>query len=245
MGKLNQVVAVVEPKKKLAAEALTEAYHKIQKPDLFSGISKTYTPKDEEGDKFPSESRNVQVKYADLIESVFQPLRDMFDATATQDYNNCSATASIVVDDQVLLKDVPVTYLLFIDKQIENLKTFVSKLPTLDPAENWHYDENADCYASTPGFTTKTKKVPVRFVKYDATPEHPAQVDVLYEDIVTGTWKTIKYSGAIPVQQKNELLARVRKLKEAVIKAREEANQKNVDPVYIGETILNYALFMK
>ena len=55
MGKLNQVIAVVSGKKKLANEAITSAYHTIQKETLFEGISRTYTPRDEEGERFPAE----------------------------------------------------------------------------------------------------------------------------------------------------------------------------------------------
>lgn len=57
MGKLNQVLAVVASKKKAAKDALTNAYHVIQKAPLFDGISRTYRPKDEEGEKLPRNPR--------------------------------------------------------------------------------------------------------------------------------------------------------------------------------------------
>ena len=63
VARLNQVVAAVAGKKAHAAEAITKAYHLIQKPTLFDGISKTYRPKDEEkGDRLPPESKYVQMK---------------------------------------------------------------------------------------------------------------------------------------------------------------------------------------
>lgn len=240
MGKLNQVIAVVAPKKKQAVDALTEVYHKIQKPELFGGITKTYTPKDEEGDRLPSESKNVQAKVRQLLEDVRGPLTSMLDITATQDWSNCEAKADVKVNGTVLLQQVPVTYLLFLEKQLNDLKTFVGKLPVLDPAENWQFDSNANCYATLPSETTRTKKVPRPFIKYEATKEHPAQVEVVHDDILVGYWKTTKFSGAIPAKDRDEMLERVRGLQEAVVTAREEANSREVEPTKVGSALLDY-----
>lgn len=240
MGLLNQVIAVVSDKKKTALEALTAAYHKIQKPELFAGISKTYRPRDEDGDKLPSEQNRVQVKVFELISEVRKPLTDMYDTVATQDAANCKASSDVVADDQLILANVPVTTLLFLEKQINDIKTFVSKLPTLDPSEKWSYDSNADCYATEPSETTRSKKISKPVVLYEATKEHPAQVKMESEDILAGYWKTVKFSGAIPLKEKHRILDRVRVLHEAVIKAREQANSMSVTEVHVGEKILNF-----
>ena len=42
MPKLNQIVAVVAGKKSDAEKAITEIYHRVKKPQLFEGITKTY-----------------------------------------------------------------------------------------------------------------------------------------------------------------------------------------------------------
>jgi hypothetical protein len=41
MPKLNQIVAVVAGKKSDAEKTITEIYHKVKKPQLFEGITKT------------------------------------------------------------------------------------------------------------------------------------------------------------------------------------------------------------
>ena len=124
---------------------------------------------------------------------------------------------------------MPVTYLLFLEKQLVDLHTFVKKLPVLDAAESWTFDESADCYATEPVQTVRTKKVPRNHVKAEATEKHPAQVEVYYEDVTVGYWKTVKFSGALPAKRVNELLERVEKLQQAVKFAREEANGTEVD----------------
>src|SRR5690349_10863283 len=115
MGKLNQVIAAVAGKKKRATDSITEAYHLIQKAPLFDGISKTYQPKEEDGDKLPPESKSIQAKVADLIDSVRTSMIEMLDVIATQDFTNCQAKADVSVNGVVVLPKVPVTYLLFLE----------------------------------------------------------------------------------------------------------------------------------
>jgi hypothetical protein len=49
-----------------------------------------------------------------------------------------------------------------------------------------------------------------------ATDKHPAQVEVVHEDKNVGKWKTIYLSGAIPARDQHDMLARVKKVIEAV-----------------------------
>ena len=144
------------------------------------------------------------------------------------------------LNESALLKDVPVTHLLFLEKQLVDIHTFVEKLPTLDPAEAWQYNPEVDCFASDPYQTAKTKKVLKNHVKAEATKEHPAQVETYTEDVVVGYWTTVKFSGALPAREKNAILQRVRKLQEAVKSAREEANSVTVEPKKTGAEVFKY-----
>jgi hypothetical protein len=160
--------------------------------------------------------------------------------TATKDWTNCKARADVVIDGQTLLTQVPATYLLFLEKQLVDLHTFVRKLPVLDASEAWSFDPSADCWATEPVQTARTKKIPRNHVKAEATEKHPAQVEVYYEDVIVGYWRTVKFSGALPAQRINELLTRVEKLQEAVKYAREEANNIEADEQKVGERVLGY-----
>lgn len=240
VAKLNQVVAAVSGKKDVAKESITKAYHTIQKPTLFDGIAKTYDPKDENGDKLPPESKQVQSKVSDLVAEVSAALTEMIDVVATQDFANCSAKADVMVNGEVLIPQVPVTHLMFLEKQVKDLETFINKLPTLDPAESWDYNQATDQYSTSPKQTERTKKIPRAFVKYEATEKHPAQVDTYNEDIVAGYWTTIKYSGAISAKEKNQMLERVRRLHEGILKAREEANMSEAPNVSLGKRLLKF-----
>jgi len=240
MARLNQIIAVEKGIKTRSLKELTEAHHALQKPALLSGISRAYRPKDEDGEQLPPEATRVQVKAEEIIKRTADILVELFDVTATKDYTNCKARADVVVDGKVLLAAVPVTYLLFIEKQLVDLHTFIKKLPVLDAAEGWTFDPSADCWATEPVQTAKTKKIPRNHVKAEATDKHPAQVDVYHEDVVVGYWKTLKFSGALPAKRVNELVDRVEKLQQAVKFAREEANNQAADEQKVGRTVLSY-----
>jgi hypothetical protein len=240
MSKLNQIIAVVSGKKSKAAKEITEIYHNLQKTAMFEGISRVYQPVDEDGETCPPEHKNVQYKVKDAIKSARDVLTELLDITATQDYANCKAVADVRVDGAVILEKIPVTHLLYLEKQLTDVHTFVSKLPTLDPAEKWTYSAESDSYASDKHSTNKTKKVMKNHVLYEATVQHPAQVQSFTEDVKVGEWQTIKFSSAIPASEKNKMLERVQKLQEAVKFAREEANSTEVESVKIGKRIFDY-----
>jgi hypothetical protein len=240
VAKLNQIIAVVNGKKTRSQKALGDIYKQLQKPTLFEGISRTYQPLDEEGETQPPERKNVQYSAHHAIVEARGTLVELFDVVATQDWANCGARADVKVDGNVVLKQVPVTHLLFLEKQLTDLHTFVSQLPTLDPAESWRWDENADCHATEPSYSNRTRKVPRSHVLYEATKEHPAQVEMYHEDVKAGEWKTVKFSSALPAQEKNEFVARIRQFQEALKFAREEANNGDVDNVTIGNKVFDF-----
>ncbi|MGI5285179.1 hypothetical protein ACQEVF_17845 [Nonomuraea polychroma] len=240
MAKLNQILAVEKGVKASSQRSVTDAYHTIQKAPLLSGLSRTYQPIDDEGEQLPPESTRVQVKGEQVLADVAKALTRLFDVTATKDWTNTVAKADVVVDGQTLIEQAPVTFLLFLEKQLTDLHTFVSKLPTLDPAETWTFDDNAEAWRTEQVKTTRTKKVPRNHVLAEATDKHPAQVQVFTEDIVVGYWTKTAFSGALPARRVNELLARVQKLQDAVKYAREEANGTDVEDQQVGDAVFAY-----
>ncbi|GHA02395.1 hypothetical protein ACFOOM_09795 [Streptomyces echinoruber] len=242
MAKLNQIIAVEKGVKSKALQDITAAHHKVQKPALLAGISRTYRPKDEEGEQLPPESTRVQVQAEDVLREMAASLTRLFDVTATKDWANRTARADVTVDGRTVLADVPVSYLLFLEKQLADLHAFVKKLPTLDAAESWTLDPSTDWWKTDPVRTIRTKKVPRNHVKAEATDKHPAQVEVYYEDVPIGYWTTVKFSGALPARRVNELVERVEKLQQAVKFAREEANGVEVTDQRVGDAVFGYLL---
>jgi hypothetical protein len=241
--KLNQFLAIEKSAKAEGERALTDAYQSLGKVDaLFTGISREYQPRDDEGETLPAERTEVKQTVSDTLETVQKGLTRLFDVTLTKDVGNQSAKADIVVDGNTILSDVPVTYLLFLEKKLVDFRTFVSKLPTLDPGKKWDTNEALEdgVWASDARQTTRTKKVPRNHVLAVADEHHPAQVTMYHEDVVVGDWTTIDFSGAVPASRRSELLERVTKLQDAVKQAREAANSIDVTDQHAGEKIFGY-----
>lgn len=213
VAKLNQIIAVEKGVKSKSFQDLTEAHHAVQKAALLSSISRSYQPKDEEGEQLPPSTR-VQVRTEEVLRDIASTLTRLFEVTATKDTTNCVAKANVVVDGETLLTE---------------------KLPVLDAAESWVFNDSADCWSTEPVRTIRTKKVPRNHVKAEATEKHPAQVEVYYEDVSIGYWTTVKFSGALPAKRVSELLERVEKLQHAVKFAREEANNTEVVDRKVGD----------
>jgi hypothetical protein len=240
MTKLNQIIALASGQKGRTQSELTEVYHKLQKQDLLAGISRSYKPKEEDGEQFPPESKRVNYSVDKAFVDMEETMTKLWDIVATQDYANCNAKADVSVDGEVILKNVPVTHLLFLEKQLTDIHTVIKKLPVLDPSEEWERSGQNDCWATKAYETAKTKKVPRNHVKYEATKEHPAQVEMYMEDIVAGYWTTVKLSGAITEARRNQLLHRVEQLQDAVKRAREKANETEVVDQSVGKPIFRF-----
>lgn len=237
---LNKIVAVEKAVKSSSYKRFTALHQDLQKSAPLSGISRIYRSRDEDGDMFPPEQTRVQLRAQDAVKEAVEVLTRLFDVVATKDWGNTHAKADVVVDGETLVEGAPVTYLLFLEKQLSDLKTFVDKLPALDASESWTWDDNQACYATEALDTHRAKKVPRVLVKYEATEEHPAQTEVWQEDVVIGYWRTVKFSGALPLHQIKRLQERVERLQLAVKYAREEANSLEIEDVKPGAKVLKW-----
>lgn len=240
VSKLNQVVAIEKGVNSRATAEISDVYKMVQKPVLFNGFNKTYQPVDENGEKYPDESQKVQVKVADVLERVKESKVELLDTVAQKDFANMTATADVVVDGSVLVKKAPVPYLLFLEKQLTDIRTLISALPVLDPNEDWTLDAGNGIYKSKAVKTHRTKKVTKPLVLFPATDKHPAQTDKIIEDVVVGFWEQVKMSGSVEEKAQKALLKKVETLLDAVKQAREEANNNEAPKVEVGGALLGY-----
>lgn len=241
MTKLNQVIAIEKGIKSRSHSEISELYKLIQKPQLFNGGVRSYQKKDENGEDLPQERQHVQFKSDDVLATVRRAVTDLMNVTLQKDEANMHATADVKIDDVVIMSNVPVTTLLFLEKQVTDLKTFVGNLPVLDSAENWNKDEGSGLYKAEPRQTQRTKKEQRPIVLYDATDKHPAQTQLITEDVTVGHWHTVLHSGAVPFPKKQEMQERLEKLILAIKQAREEANDIEVsDRRPLGQAIFDY-----
>jgi hypothetical protein len=232
--KLNQILAVEKTVKGKREDEFTKLYQDIQKLDLVTGHARTYAPKDDDGEKLPPENKKVQLRVEDAVTNVISLHKEIFNVTAVKDATNCNAKSDVVVDGEVLLKGVPATHLLWMEKKLLSFSEFINKLPVLAQDAAWTMDAGQGLYRSEPAHSVKTKKKEEWKVIVPPTPQHPAQTQKMVEDVTVGTWTTTNLSGAIPESRKRLLQERVEKFMRAVKEAREAANQTEVVDLATG-----------
>jgi hypothetical protein len=244
---LGQAVAILKDVSTATKRELTDAHHALQKPDMLTGISREYFPVDEEnGERFPSESKRVHVTVEEMVRATTRHLARLFDATAVRDFTNGpsngdGATADVVVDGNVLVEHAPVPYLLWLERQLDDLHKFATSLPTLDSAMTWELDDPVrGVYRSEVIETVRQVQQPRAHVLYEATEKHPAQVQAYQENVVVGKWRTVRYSGATTEQRRSEIVDRVRTVQRAVHEAREQANRTEVVQPEVGRRVLDF-----
>lgn len=243
MAKLNQIIAIEKGIKSRVYADLTEINKAIQKPELFNGFSKIYQKANEDSENLPPESKRVQCNSSEVLRTTARFVTELMDITARKDYTNCSAKASVMIGETLIIENAPVSYLLFMEKQLTDIRTLINNMPILDSAEDWTKDANSGLYKTEETQTFRTKKVQKPIVLYPATDHHPAQSQLITEDVLVGYWHHIKHSGAMPAPDKAALLEKVEKLLQAVKQAREEANgHDEVAPPEIGTAVFNYIL---
>jgi len=238
--RLSQALATVETTKATATTLRTEEYKRIQKEDLFSGHSRSWVKVNDDSPDMPHEHKRVQEQVVDVFARIVSVSAPWYDACRVRDAANCEAKASVIVDGATILKDVEVTFLLFIEKDLVHWRTLIAAAPVLDPSYEWSISSDSGL-ARTPSVkTAKTAKVQRAIVLYDATEHHPAQTQLVSEDIVVGNWETTRLSGGITSVRQRELISRVDRLILAVKKAREEANASAAPDVRAGAAIFDF-----
>jgi hypothetical protein len=243
MAKLNQIIAVEKGIKSKVYSDLTDMNKLIQKGGLFNGLVKKYEKKDEEGEDLPSEKQKVQYTVDEVLRNVERSLSELMTVTARKDFTNTEAKADVKVGDKVLVAGAPVSFLLFLEKTLTDVRTFVGNLPILDESENWTFDDKAGLFVTDVVKTHRTKKTQKPIVLYPATVEHPAQTQLITEDVIAGFWAQVKQSGAIPKTRKAEIAEKVEVLLRAVKEAREAANvQEEAKSPEVGAVVFDFIL---
>jgi hypothetical protein len=238
--RLSQIIAIEKDTRTRAEQTAAFAYHQLQKPEPLTGISKAYTASDAEGEQQPSQGTRVQYTVEMALRSAASVTARYLDLLGTKERTDQTAVADVVIDGQVFIKDVPVLFLLGLERQLGEELVQARKLPTLSAEHEWTPFDSRGVSVTASITTKSTKKIPRNHVKAPATDKHPAQVEVYFEDTVVGTWDTRHFSGAITESRKQDIIERLTKLISAVKQAREEANTTAVTDFKVGDKVFGY-----
>ena len=243
--KLHELLAV---KKDLSQQA-TKTRNDLQgtfekKHHHFTGKVKTYTPDNSELPTKTEETLEIQTTVLRELQWLKPYLAQSIDGHFNVANGNLTAKADIVLeDDTVLAKDVPTSTLLELEDYLEGMKSFLASIPTLDPAKGFtpDTDKGTGIYQARPVERVRTLAQKKVYVLYNATVQHPAQTQLVDEQVPVGTIREQEWSSMLTPVQKGDIIDRNEKLLRAVKAARMRANVIEVDTsVKIGDTLIGY-----
>ena len=248
---LSQVVGTLTSIRQKDNDAGAKLKKEVQNEDLTSGLIKTHTPLE---DMDPDTARRMLVNVQpDVYKAVALTIPDALrqameyaipaiDAVATNDATNQHANASVLLPDGTeLLKDVPVSHLLWLEKYLAEWRKFISVLPVLNPTKRWTLGDSG-IYRSDPEERGSTAKRVVPLVLHPGTDKHAPNVQPIEDTLPTGHYTSIALSGAIYPSRKRELLDRFDMVINAVRDAASRANQAPAVEKREGEELLKFLL---
>jgi hypothetical protein len=246
MTKMHELLAVQTNLNGQATKTRTGLMDTFRtKRHLFEKKVKAFQPLGEGADLTIEEQSDIQTTVPKEIEWLKGHLVKQIDVGLRVDVGNRIAEADVVdEEDTKILAKMPATTLLWLEKRVQEVKELIEAIHTLDPAKGFTEDRDAGVgyWKAREVKKERTKKKKVVIVKYDAVDKHPAQTELVDEDVVVGTIREQEWSALITPAMKAELLNRAEMLIRAVAKARSKANEQEVDikDAKIGDVLLDY-----
>jgi hypothetical protein len=202
-----------------------------------------YDEEKERTEKAPEEFQAMQTTVQAKLDYQQNHIVRYLDAVLQKEKTNQKAVADIVVDGMTIASNVPATFLLGLESKLKQVREVYAKIPTLQPQIEWIEDPDKGegvFKMQHPEETYKTEKVIVPQILYDATKEHPAQVDKISETKNVGKYTKQVWSGMMTSAQKSAILGKIDKLTRAVKKARQRANSVEIDKAQIGKNLFDF-----
>lgn len=246
MPKLHELLAVdtnLETQANKTRSDLVATFH--NKRHLFEQKLVTFTSFTEGGQAVAEAQSDIQTSVTKEIKWISSILAKALDGSHQIDIGNTMAKADVVTEDgDTILKDVPATSLLQLEKRIKEVQELAIAIPTLDPAKGFQPDSTREPGVFQARAVTKkrTKKLQEPLVLIQPTKEHPAQVQLVSKDVEVGVVQEQEWSSLITPATKSEVIERCDILLRAIKRARAKANEVELDVAghKIGKKLLDY-----
>lgn len=245
MAQLHEVLAVEDSLKKVANKLTLESKKTLNKDNLFMGQTRSLKMFDQDLEHLNTTTHlKLETTVSENLDYTLKAIAKYWDAVAQKDKANQVATADVIVDSVLILKDVPATTLLGLETKLNELRPLLEAIPTLPPGIEWIENpdaEKANVYKTkVPIIQQKSEKEIEAKVLYAATKEHPAQVKEYTVNKVVGNYETVQQCGMVSSHTKAILISRLESMQNAVKQARQRANTAKVEPVKVAGNIFDY-----
>lgn len=245
--KQHEVLAIEHDKKQKATLILGEALHTFEKkPALFAGHRKSYAPFDSEDvtKQIPAETVDVQNTVLEKVEYVENFLADKIDIILTKEMTNAGTKAALMIGGKQVELNAPA--LLALEKEVVMFRDFLRKAPTLPNDMSWTPSQSSQgIWETSKEETIRTTKTQKPVTMYPHTDKHPAQTQLITEDVAVGKWSKQLLSGALSTKQKADMLNRADAMINDIQQARARANDTEANFVKLGKLMLDSIIFGK
>lgn len=234
--KLYELIAVEGELKTWAMASIAKLKELFNNPQVFEGQQRTYTALYEDGQQLPNEDKITQEDVQSLLSELNIKYFAWVDTAIRKEQSNTNTQAEV----KSLGINLCVPALLNLESKLLEIRALYKLIPTNDPKINWEWDKQLDCFKSKPVKSIRLSKMVEPLVKYEATKEHPAQVELVSLDKPVGEWETVRHSTMIQSARKQEILERINVLIAEVKQARQRANSIEVSQEKISKYIIAY-----
>jgi len=245
MGKLHELLAVEADVENTYKAMLKETMQTFQtKAAHFTKwIKSLHMFKDDSSDGGEIENVEMVTTVKDKLDYFSNYLREYLNLLYQKELTNQIAVANIEINGDTIAANVPVTFLLGLETRLKAVREMLLTIPTLTPGIAWEKDSTLgeNVYkAKNDVKTFKTAKAIKHKVLYEATKEHPAQIERWTEEENVGEYIIRKWSSMISPAEKVKYLTKVDNLIKAVKQAKQRANNIDLNPGTIGTEIVDY-----
>lgn len=248
MAKMHELLAVENDILGVANKVIDETNHtfKSKTAEFYMGVNKTYKPNDDaDKDLVPPQTKEIVDTVINKLTYTFGKIAAEYDLLLQKEATNQKAVADIVLDGKVVSANVPVNFLLTLERRLEKVRNLVLEAPTLPNGPKWIEDEQRGpgyYKLAQPQVSYRTKKEKTYLVVQPPTKEHPAQVKEQETTTTIGTYDEMLFDSRMTSHDKAIIAERVDNLIKEVRKAIRRANQLDVVDGTIGNKVFDYIL---
>ena len=226
-GKLHEVLAVESDLENVYKKVLDETLKAFRSGAMFTAAVRTYQPfEDKPENQLPVERQAMATTVPQRLRYTFEHFARFINAVAVKECTNQLAVADVVIDGVVIIEAAPATLLLGLESKLRILRDLYTKIPTLPVNIRWEKspEHGEDVYRMQhPDKTIRSAKTFKHRVLYEATEQHPAQIEKWEEQGPIGEYVKEVWSGMVSSAEKSKFLGRIDKLIRAVKQARQRA----------------------
>jgi hypothetical protein len=219
---------------------MSETLAKFKGQDQFYGRFKKYTPDDANGEPLPDERKEMVGTVNERLAWTAKFVTEMIDHMAAKDKANQKAVSDLKIGE-TMIKDLPATLLLAMEKKMREIRSYYDAAPTLDMSIQWANDPlNKDKFINGPIYQYRTAKVTTGVEISKGNEKFAPVFEKVEQTVKVGTYETKNTSGALHPEQKAKYLAKIDQLILTVKAARMAANSVEIEKVEIGKVIFDF-----